>query len=147
MSKIRQNRWVWLAVLTAAAFGRIDLALAAPPLLRAAAAHVDSRPAAPMHLDLRAPTVSAIEPAERNESFPSAVHHPDLGLEDSAAHSSGMTAQAAQGREISPAEAFARRVHREGLPVAKLWQSKSALVSLGLNARGKPGIWLTQKTH
>jgi hypothetical protein len=50
-------------------------------------------------------------------------------------------------REMSRVEEFARRVHREGLPIARLWESHSALVSLGLNQRGKPGIWLIQKTH
>ncbi len=45
------------------------------------------------------------------------------------------------------AQEFARRVHREGLPVARLWESKSALVSIGLNQKGKPGLWLIQKTH
>lgn len=47
--------------------------------------------------------------------------------------------------EESTAQQWARRFHREGLPLAKLWQSHSALVSLGLNQRGKPGLWLTQK--
>ena len=50
-------------------------------------------------------------------------------------------------RSMSGTEAFARRFHREGLPVARLWENKSALVSLGLNQRGKPGLWLVQKTH
>jgi hypothetical protein len=44
-------------------------------------------------------------------------------------------------------EQFARRVHREGLPVARLWENNSALVSLGLNPKGKPGLWLVQKFH
>jgi hypothetical protein len=44
-------------------------------------------------------------------------------------------------------EMFAQRVRHEGLPVARLWENHAALVSLGLNARGKPGIWLVQKTH
>jgi hypothetical protein len=48
---------------------------------------------------------------------------------------------------MSGTEAFARQFHREGLPVARLWENKSALVSLGLNQRGKPGLWLVQKTH
>lgn len=43
--------------------------------------------------------------------------------------------------------ALANRFHREGLPVARLWENHSALVSLGLNAKGKPGLWLVQKTH
>ena len=48
-------------------------------------------------------------------------------------------------RIMSRPEEFARRVHREGLPVARLWQGHSALLSLGLNQRGKPGLWLIQK--
>ena len=42
---------------------------------------------------------------------------------------------------------FVRRAHREGLPVARLFESKSALVHLGLSPKGKPGLWLVQKTH
>jgi 6-phosphogluconate dehydrogenase len=53
------------------------------------------------------------------------------------------------GRAIvyGDAEAFARRVDKEGLPVARLWETHSALVSIGLNPKGKPGLWLIQKTH
>lgn len=50
-------------------------------------------------------------------------------------------------KNMSRAEELTRKVHREGLPVARLWESHSALVSLGLNQRGKPGLWLIQKTH
>jgi hypothetical protein len=42
---------------------------------------------------------------------------------------------------------IAEHFHREGLPVARLWETHSALLSLGLNGRGKPGLWLVQKTH
>jgi hypothetical protein len=42
---------------------------------------------------------------------------------------------------------FVRRVHHEGLPVARLFESKSALVHLGLSPKGKPGLWLVQKTR
>ncbi len=42
---------------------------------------------------------------------------------------------------------FVRRVHREGLPVARLFESKSALVHVGLSPKGKPGLWLVQKIH
>ena len=45
------------------------------------------------------------------------------------------------------AQGMAARFHREGLPVARLWENHSALVSLGLNQKGKPGLWLVQKTH
>ena len=37
------------------------------------------------------------------------------------------------------------RLHREGLPMARLWENKSALLSLGLNKKGKPGLWTIQK--
>ena len=42
---------------------------------------------------------------------------------------------------------FVRRVHREGLPVARLFETKGVLVHLGLNPKGKPGLWLVQKTR
>jgi len=48
-------------------------------------------------------------------------------------------------RTMSRAQEMAHRFRREGLPVARLFESRSALVSLGLNQRGKPGIWLIQK--
>jgi len=56
-----------------------------------------------------------------------------------------LEAGASEARAMSRAESFVRRVHREGLPVARLWENHSALVSLGLNAKGKPGLWLVQK--
>jgi len=42
---------------------------------------------------------------------------------------------------------FVRRVQREGLPVARLFESKTALLHLGLNPKGKPGLWLVQKVR
>jgi hypothetical protein len=38
-----------------------------------------------------------------------------------------------------------RRVPREGLPLARLWETKTALLHVGLSPKGKPGLWLTQK--
>ena len=52
-----------------------------------------------------------------------------------------------QTSEPSRAEAMVQRFRHEGLPVARLWEGHSGFVSLGLNARGKPGIWLVQKLH
>jgi len=46
---------------------------------------------------------------------------------------------------MSKSEEFLRRVHREGVPVVRLWESHTALLSLGLNQGGKPGLWLIQK--
>lgn len=47
-------------------------------------------------------------------------------------------------RSFSPAQRIVDRVRREGLPIARLWRSNSALLSIGLNQRGKPGIWFTK---
>jgi len=44
-------------------------------------------------------------------------------------------------------DTFVQRFGREGLPLARLWENHSALLSLGLSPRGKPGLWLLQKTH
>jgi hypothetical protein len=48
-------------------------------------------------------------------------------------------------RVMSPLEIFARRAHREGLPLARLFENRSMLISLGLNPKGKFGLWLIQK--
>jgi hypothetical protein len=115
----------------------VSSALASPPATRQVAAHSESHPS----LDLRAP--SSVPGAAKAESgFPSLRRASFGGMEQVELPQLG-----AQGRVPSRAEEFARRVHREGLPVARLWENKSALVSLGLNQRGKPGLWLSQKTH
>jgi len=52
------------------------------------------------------------------------------------------------GMRTRPAlQDFVRRARREGLPVARLFESKSALVHVGLSPKGKPGLWLVQKIH
>ena len=50
-------------------------------------------------------------------------------------------------RDQSPTEQFIRQARREGLPLARLWQNDQALLSLGLNRKGKPGLWIIQKTR
>jgi hypothetical protein len=98
------------------------------------------------HLDLRAPTdVPPASAASSSSEFPSARR-----LAAAASNSLQLPALGtaeARPREMSRVEEFARRVHREGLPIARLWENRSTLVSLGLNQRGKPGIWLIQKMH
>jgi len=46
---------------------------------------------------------------------------------------------------MSRAQEMAQRVQREGLPIARLWETRSALLHVGLSPRGKPGLWLIQK--
>jgi hypothetical protein len=52
-----------------------------------------------------------------------------------------------QERPSNRTEAFIQRFHREGLPLARLWQGHAAVVSVGLNPKGKPGLWLVKQTH
>jgi hypothetical protein len=47
---------------------------------------------------------------------------------------------------MSQPETLLHRVQREGVPIIRLWNSKSALLSIGLNQKGKPGLWLIQTT-
>lgn len=104
-----------------------------------------SGPRGAARLDLH-PIAATPATPEPSDAFPSALHQhplkaqPQLQLPD-------LGAAVTQSRIPSRAEAFARRLHREGLPVARLWQNKSAMVSLGLNDKGKPGLWLIQKVH
>jgi hypothetical protein len=95
------------------------------------------------HLDLRAPShVSEIVDNTSERGFPSrrptgstqaAVQLPSLGTENV--------------RARPTVQEFVRRVRQEGLPVARLFEGKSALVHLGLSPKGKPGLWLVQKTR
>ena len=83
--------------------------------------------------------------------FPSAIHHLDLGKADldtdDRIERSALGANGPSFHMMSQPEILARRIHQEGLPVARLWESKSAFLNLGLNQRGKPGLWLIQKVH
>lgn len=119
------------------------------------ALHANADRAMASKLDLRAPaeivsgsgmagelrTVSGDTPAfpsfrhDRLEATPARLEEqlPSLGAVDLAM------------RPMSRAEQLATRFRREGLPVARLFESRTALVSLGLSQRGKPGIWLIQK--
>jgi hypothetical protein len=124
-----------VAVLGLCGLGAMTAVLASPP----------SGPRGALRLDLH-PIAATPQTEEPSQSFPSSVHQhtlkaqPQLQLPD-------LGANVTQSRIPSRAEEFARRVHREGLPVARLWENKSARVSLGLNEKGKPGLWLSQKIH
>lgn len=94
-------------------------------------------------LDLRAPS-HAVEASQPASAFPSVTHH-QLGASNQAIQLPQLGAAGAQGRPAI--QQFVRQVRREGLPVARLFESKSALVHLGLSPKGKPGLWLVQKTR
>jgi hypothetical protein len=94
---------------------------------------------APKTLDLRAPELQ-----KWGDAFHASAARNGLASDNKTA---AALAEVPIAKPMSGAEAFARRVHEEGLPVARLWETKSALVSVGLNQKGKPGLWLIQKTH
>ena len=80
------------------------------------------------------------EASEKN--FPS--RRQSLGAEETVQ----LPALGSGGVQARPTiQEFVHRVHREGLPVARLFEGKSALVHLGLSPKGKPGLWLVQKTR
>jgi hypothetical protein len=109
------------------------------------ASHLDLRPS----FDLRASetAMAAVAAEKAPAAFPSSLHHQTLGAQENIQLPDLGSGDRTQIRPMSRSEEFVRRVHREGLPVARLWQNKSALLSLGLNQKGKPGLWLTQKVH
>lgn len=121
-----------LAVLGLGVIGQMNTALASPPTHRAA-------------LDLQLPAGEMIAAEKAPAAFPS-LRRRILGGQEQA-QSSGLTPERPQTRIPGRVEELALRFHREGLPIARLWENKSALVSLGLNQRGKPGLWIVQKTR
>lgn len=112
----------------------MSTAVAAPPPTR--------KPA--LHLDLH-PSLAALSMENNSTAFPS-PHRQYLGSQEHL-QLPNLGTEGAQPRVPGRVEEFARRVHREGLPVARLWENKSALLSLGLNQKGKPGLWIIQKIH
>ncbi len=129
--------------------GVMSAVIASPPAIR------DSKSLP--RLDLRPPGVSSATSGAGSRyspghtDFPSSIQRLDLpktGLgEGEPMPRFTLGAGELNFRVRSPAQAFARRVHEEGLPIARLWQSKSAALSIGLSRKGKPGLWLTQKLH
>ncbi len=104
-----------------------------------------------MSLDLRAPPVRAGIAAEDFGTFPSGLRQPmnDRAEPGSRVHGPrpGLVLNEANWRMMSPAEGLVHRVHREGVPLARLWQSESSLLSIGLNPHGRPGVWFTKTIH
>ena len=123
--------------------------LAAPPAGKSAPPGASAGPRSP-HLDLRAPTpIDAWLPKTtavagmrrgmivRDDGYSSNDRHL-FPMFDSASRQPALVRRAA---------AIAQRFRHEGLPVARLWENHAAFISLGLNGRGKPGLWLVQKIH
>lgn len=121
--------------------GRASGMLAAKPL-RSQAGHFEFS-----RLDLRAPQTSSVSMHDQM-SVASAFPSPKRSITLAGDHSLNDDLPAlgnSSVRVMSKPEEIARRVQREGLPVARLWENHAALLSLGLSPKGKPGLWLIQK--
>jgi len=118
-------------MLATGGLGTMQAVFAAPP------AH---RP-----LDLQLPANMTTTMDKPSAPFPSL--HRQAQSAEGPIQPRGWSAAESTARTPGRVEELALRFHREGLPLARLWETKSALVSLGLNPKGKPGLWLTQKTH
>lgn len=112
------------------AAGPMNAALASPPIRR-------------LTLDLQPPAAEMTAAEKAPATFPS-LRRRTLGGQDQV-QLSGSSSETRQARIPGRVEELALRFHREGLPIARLWENKSALVSLGLNQKGKPGLWIVQK--
>jgi hypothetical protein len=134
---------------TGGMLGRAAGLLAATPS-RGAASRSDFQP-----LDLRAPETDLRGPetlpgsraptpiGDARAVFPSAKRA-QLDMASQEADLPGGVKLATLRMENKVQE-LERRVPREGLPVARLWETKTALLHVGLSPRGKPGLWLMQK--
>ena len=133
------------AALGLAGLFTLQAALAAPPLRQQQIHTPNQSPVVAPHLDLRAPPhiLEAAPTSERSfGAFPS--RRQSVGPQESA-QLPALGSDAARTRPT--VQEFVRRVHQEGLPVARIFEGKSALVHLGLSPKGKPGLWLVQKTR
>jgi hypothetical protein len=116
----------------------MNIVFASPPAGHKGALHLDKHAV----LDLEPAATAMLAAAQKpSAAFPSSLHRQSLGTREQI----DLPAMGAQSWTPNRMQEFARRVHREGLPVARLWENKSALVSLGLNNKGKPGLWIVQK--
>jgi len=115
-----------------------------------------SRDAAKAALNLAPQTVPS---AGRDTVFPSSqIPHIDLGLHTGpdldlggdirrvgAGPDRAPDARLAMSSPVGPLAEKIRNMRRDGLPLVHLWQGAHGGFSLGLNARGKPGLWLVEK--
>jgi hypothetical protein len=141
MDRILQPNFSFIAM---AAMGMIcgNLALAGPPGGRQAASAMQNlaqHASVAQRLDLRPP--SEFRSAPPAESFPS-VHRQVAESDTVRLPALGNTTLTQNTMQD-----LARRVRHEGLPIARIFEGKSSLVHVGFNQKGKPGLWLVQKTH
>lgn len=173
MGTVRRERIVLIAIMSLWQLFVLRDAIAGQPLDKLAAAlnhaskadrqmtvtQLASRP-----LDLR-PPLQFLAVEDSAETYPAWVHRELMnaknvsGLEASAAAAGGWLSGAwpsraaashsstATGHVMSPMETLAHNFRQEGLPLARLFENKNSLVHVGLNQKGKPGLWFLHKLH
>jgi hypothetical protein len=133
-------------------FGLLSSAAANPPLRKdkpvlSAVPAQEPENASTAHLDLRLPmnySAATIDPPDNAHSPASSFRRSYYDVSERV-FAAALHTDDPSFRMASRSAIFVNRVRREGLPFARLWESKSALLSIGLNRNGKPGLWLTQK--
>jgi hypothetical protein len=124
-----------------------SLAAAAPPSYRAAGdAHreLPSHGAVSARLDLHAPSVHA-DLAVPEPAMASAASIPNVAHADALALQPAWHGDAPQLRDRTAAQELVHGMRRNGVPLARLWQGRGALFSVGLSPKGKPGLWFTKQ--
>jgi hypothetical protein len=138
-----QIRQVLTVVLGIGALMTLNSALASPPQSRQpeprAQSYVQS---SGQRLDLRVPA-PVLDVAERPAGFAAMAHRQRAVPQEQTRLPGGSDVM----RSGASVQDFVQRAHREGLPLARLFETKSALLHLGLSPKGKPGLWLVQKTR
>ena len=137
------NFRTWVAVLGVGCAACGVTSMAAPPAVTTPA-HANLAVARP--LDLRAPANPMISASGATAASGRWSFRPADRFEDDERWG-GLFSGAAPPRSTGRPEAIVQHFRREGVPLARLWENHSALLSLGLNPKGKPGLWLVQKTR
>jgi hypothetical protein len=136
MARRVTTQLIWLAAMGLSGLLPLNIAHSAPPQNRPASAapHLDL--SAPSNLSEQFANAGAFRSFASNRQSAGADEHlqlPILGSE-------GMRARPTMEERV-------QQFRREGLPVARIWETRSSLVHVGLNHKGKPGLWLIQKIH
>jgi hypothetical protein len=146
MGRVLQKSVLFAGLVSICELTALHAALAEPPLQKVTAAlsHPANAPErnAPS-LDLRAP--AQLPPTDQVLAAASGNHR--LFGREALFHADTPANAEQSGHIMSPLQNMAHNYQKEGLPIAKLFQSDNSLVHVGLNPKGKPGLWFVHKLH
>jgi hypothetical protein len=146
MGRLAQKGILLAGLISICELTALKAALAEPPLLKGSAvlAHgsKSTEREAP-HLDLRAPSQNSTS----TQAPATTVQGGHRLFENNGPFRTEQLDSARDGHINSPLQNVVHNFQREGLPIAKLFQNDSSLVHLGLNPKGKPGLWIVHKLH